>query len=304
MSIDKNCISLFVCFDIPDDNIYLKSIYRLPSIWNTMSLSVHSQCSTCSWAFLLSLRRFSAPAARIKEWRNSNSSSTSIRYMLERCCMVFWDWRSFFYVDFGPFSTMGSDYSPPCSALLHTLLPLLFILVPQKVVLSLFKLFSRSSLATLLPGFRAQISEFVWNVKLLSLLHFQIVYKFVFAMYLLCSPHTYFESNNRSIGNQKDSFLALSSKLIVLLALFRIEIITDCFDFIFPSSLLVGFPLLLQLRLSKGIMSAIFHVPKHVPYGYIQIWLRESLQSSVLVRFFSPMQLFLSPFSISCFSPF
>lgn len=30
MSIDKNCISLFVCFDIPDDNIYLKSIYRLP----------------------------------------------------------------------------------------------------------------------------------------------------------------------------------------------------------------------------------------------------------------------------------
>ena len=211
MSIDKNCISLFVCFDIPDDNIYLKSIYRLPSIWNTMSLSVHSQCSTCSWTFLLSLRRFSAPAARIKEWSNSNSSSTSIRYRLERCCMVFWDWRSFFYVDFGPFSTMGSDYSPPCSALLHTLLPLLFILVPQKLILSLFKLFSRSSLATLLPGFRAQISEFVWNVKLLSLLHFQIVYKFVFAMYLLCSPHTYFKSYNRSIGNQKDSFLALSS---------------------------------------------------------------------------------------------
>ena len=155
MSIDKNCISLFVCFDIPDDNIYLKSIYRLPSIWNTMSLSVHSQCSTCSWTFLLSLRRFSAPAARIKEWSNSNSSSTSIRYMLERCCMVFWDWRSFFYVDFGPFSTMGSDYSPPCSALLHALLPLLFVLVPQKLILSLFKLFSRSSLATLLPSFRA-----------------------------------------------------------------------------------------------------------------------------------------------------
>lgn len=195
MSIDKNCISLFVCFDIPDDNIYLKSIYRLPSIWNIMSLSVHSQCSTCSWTFLLSLRRFSAPAARIKEWSNSNSS---IRYMLERCCMVFWDWRSFFYVDFGPFSTMGSDYSPPCSALLHTLLPLLFILVPQKLILSLFKLFSRSSLATLLPGFRAQIFEFVF-------------YKFVFAMYLLCSPHTYFKSYNRSIGNQKDSFLALSS---------------------------------------------------------------------------------------------
>ena len=199
MSIDKNCISLFVCFDIPDDNIYLKSIYRLPSIWNTMSLFVHSQCSTCSWTFLLSLRRFSAPAARIKEWSNSNSSSTSIRYRLERCCMVFWDWRSFFYVDFGPFSTMGSDYSPLCSAqYLHY-----FLCCPSLVL--------RNSLATLLPGFRAQIFEFVWNAKLLSLLHFQIVYKFVFAMYLLCSPHTYFKSNNRSIGNQKDSFLALSS---------------------------------------------------------------------------------------------
>ena len=178
--------------------------------------------------------------------------------------LLCWLW-SFFYDGFWLFSSLL------CT--IPTLLPLLFILVPQKVVLSLFKLFSRSSLATLLPGFRAQISEFVWNVKLLSLLHFQIVYKFVFAMYLLCSPHTYFKSNNRSIGNQKDSFLALSSKLIVLLALFRIDIITDCFDFIFPSSLLVGFPLLLQLRLSKGIMSAIFHVPKHVPYEYIQIWL-------------------------------
>lgn len=209
--------------------------------------------------------------------------------------LLCWLW-SFFYDGFWLFSSVL------CT--IPTLLPLLFILVPQKLILSLFKLFSRSSLATLLPGFRAQIFEFVWNVKLLSLLHFQIVYKFVFAMYLLCSPHTYFKSYNRSIGNQKDSFLALSSKLIVLLALFRIEIITDCFDFIFPSSLLVGFPLLLQLRLSKGIMSAIFHIPKHVPYEYIQIWLRESLQSSVLVRFFSPMQLFLSPFSISCFSPF
>ena len=116
--------------------------------------------------------------------------------------LLCWLW-SFFYDGFWLFSSLL------CT--IPTLLPLLFILVPQKVVLSLFKLFSRSSLATLLPGFRTQISEFVWNVKLLSLLHFQIVYKFVFAMYLLCSPHTYFKSNNRSIGNQKDSFLALSS---------------------------------------------------------------------------------------------
>ena len=217
--------------------------------------------------------------------------------------LLCWLW-SFFYDGFWLFSSVL------CT--IPTLLPLLFILVPQKLILSLFKLFSRSSLATLLPGFRAQIFEFVWNAKLLSLLHFQIVYKFVFAMYLLCSPHTYFKSNNRSIGNQKDSFLALSSvswlycsrfcelrSSLIVLTLFWL-----CFDFIFPSSLLVGFPLLLQLGLSKDIMSAIFHVPKHVPSEYIQIWLRESLQSSVLVRFFSPMQLFLSPFSISCFSPF
>lgn len=176
MSIDKNCISLFVCFDIPDDNIYLKSIYRLPSIWNTMSLSVHSQCSTCSWTFLLSLRRFSAPAARIKEWSNSNSS---IRYMLERCCMVFWDWRSFFYVDFGPFSTMGSDYSPPCSALLHTLLPLLFILVPQKLILSFF-------LEALLPLY---FLVFVLRyLSLFEMLSFFLYYtlKFFTSSYLLC----------------------------------------------------------------------------------------------------------------------
>lgn len=182
MSIDKNCISLFVCFDIPDDNIYLKSIYRLPSIWNTMSLSVHSQCSTCSWTFLLSLRRFSAPAARIKEWSNSNSSSTSIRYMLERCCMVFWDWRSFFYVDFGPFSTMGSDYSPPCSAqYLHYFLccSSLFLRKSFKACLSFF-------LEALLPLY---FLVFVLRyLSLFEMLSFFLYYTFKLftSSYLLC----------------------------------------------------------------------------------------------------------------------